>query len=380
LLDGPSAEQAESLDERAGHTTVPTVQGSTERLAAAREDSRRQVSPYSRWKRKLSFWPRKLVMLVELALYIAVGVILGQLLEVLGVVRYLAVLTWPITRLGALPRAAGPPLLMALQSGAVANSMLVASRDQGQLNNRHLYTAVLVVSCLSLFAHLPTFIVPIGMAFGPTATAALFGARFSAIFVEIIVVLAVSNWLIRRRGEKPLRADGAPRGREPASVTVRPARRRGQEQQGIWTQVFHRSRRTLKRLGIYVVPTFLVMASLERVGFFGWLTRQLPSVFAPSFLPAQAAAIIPAQALSLYNGAIAAASFVDSGTMTVRQAILVILVGSLLTAPIRTLKHALPTYVAVLGARPGMVMALSAQGLRIVFTALAIAGLAAIWR
>ena len=36
-------------------------------------------------------------------------------------------------------------------------------------------------------------------------------------------------------------------------------------------------------------------------------------------------------------------------------------------APIRTLRHALPTYLATLGARPGLVMAVSAQALRVCF-------------
>jgi hypothetical protein len=39
----------------------------------------------------------------------------------------------------------------------------------------------------------------------------------------------------------------------------------------------------------------------------------------------------------------------------------------MVTAPVRTLKHALPTYIAVLGPRPGAFMAVSAQVLRMMF-------------
>jgi len=109
------------------------------------------------------------------------------------------------------------------------------------------------------------------------------------------------------------------------------------------------------------------MAGLEYWGFFTWLMEAVPGLFKLSFLPPQSTVIIPAQAVSLYNGAIAAANFLDAGTLTARQAVLVILIGSMLTAPIRTLKHALPTYVAVLGPRPGLIMAVSAQVLRISF-------------
>ncbi|MCK4501711.1 MAG: nucleoside recognition protein, partial [Desulfuromonadales bacterium] len=89
---------------------------------------------------------------------------------------------------------------------------------------------------------------------------------------------------------------------------------------------------------------------------------------------------IPAQALSLYNGAIAAANFIDAGQISTHQAVIVILFGSMVTAPVRTLRHAMPTYVAILGARPGMVMAISTQIIRMFFLFLCTLGLMWLWR
>jgi len=83
--------------------------------------------------------------------------------------------------------------------------------------------------------------------------------------------------------------------------------------------------------------------------------------------------------VSLYNGAITAGSFVDSGGLNTHQAVVILLFGSLVTAPFRTLKHALPTYAAVLGMRPGTVMAVSAQLLRVLFLGAAVALLAWFW-
>ena len=163
----------------------------------ARQEKKR--SAYSRWKMRLPFWPRKAFLLAELAVYIVVGVFIGQALEVSGVMRAISFITWPVTALGKLPRVAGPPFLMAFQSGAVANSMLVSARDQGGLSARELYTSVFVVSCLSLFAHLPTFVIPIGLAFGGQATLALFGVRFAAIVLEILCILSVSRIISLRR-------------------------------------------------------------------------------------------------------------------------------------------------------------------------------------
>ncbi len=336
---------------------------------------RRQSSAYTSWKRSLPFWPRKGWLLGELTLFIAVGVVLAQVLEVAGVVKYLAVIAWPLVKLGKLEKEAAPAFLMAFQSGAVANSMLVSSRSDGSIDGRQLYTSVLVVSCLSLFAHLPTYVVPIGSVLGVQATVALFAVRFVAIFLEILVVLAVSRFVIlpslRHRAASASDASLAVTAEQLAAAQASriKAEARLERAGGFWPTVWKRSRRTLLRLVICLIPTYAILATLEYNGFFRWLTGAAPGLFKLSFLPAESAAIIPAQAMSLYNGAIVAASFLDSGEITVQQAVLTILVGSMVTAPVRTLKHALPTYLAVLGPRAGLIMAIGAQVLRMAFLA-----------
>jgi len=130
---------------------------------------------------------------------------------------------------------------------------------------------------------------------------------------------------------------------------------------------------------IYLIPTYVLMAVLEYSGAFKALAAAVPGLCSFSFLPVESAVIIPAQAMSLYNGAIAAANYVDTGVISSKQAVLVILIGSLVTAPIRTLKHAMPTYIAVLGPKAGMVMAISAQVLRSIFLIMSIIVMWMIW-
>ncbi len=307
-----------------------------------------------------------------MSLFITLGVFIGQILEVSGSMRFLSVLTLPLTALGKIRREAGPAFLMAFQSGAVANSMLVAQRDSGSLNNRELYTSIYVVSALSLFAHLPTFVVPIGVAFGWEATIALFSVRFSAIAIQVVVTLVLSRLFVER-----LFPSFATTLKLQAETEVRQPRQR---QGGFWTTVWKRSHKTLRRLLIYLIPTFICMATLEYLGIFKWLSTTMPSLFSFSFLPVESVAIIPAQALSLYNGAIAAANFIDAGQISVHQAVIIILFGSMVTAPVRTLRHALPTYIAILGARPGMFMAISAQVIRMSFLLLCTIALMYYWR
>ncbi len=323
-------------------------------------------SAYTRWKRKLPFWWRKLIIFLELALYIVIGVILGQMLEVAGVVKYIAIITKPFLFLGRLPSVAGPPFILSLQSGAVANSMLVSARDEGEMSNRQLYTSVLVVSCLSLFAHLPTYIIPLAIAFGSFSAWLFFSVRFGAILVEILVILLVSNLFIRRfTGDNTVDI--------PEAERLERKKKNKSDERNYFAKVWARSRRTIRRILLYTTPSFFGLGLLEYFGFFTWLNHTVPGLFNYSFLPPEATAIIPAQAINLYNGIITAGNFIDEGNISAVQAVIILLAGSIITSPLRTLKHALPTYIGILGPKPGLVLALSAQILRIIFVGSAIA-------
>lgn len=324
---------------------------------------------YRRWLMKQDLLIRKAAIFLELAFIIAIGVVLGQIIEVAGLSKYLSILALPILWLGRLPREAGAPLIIAFQSGAAANSMLAGSRNLGEFSNRQLYTSVLIVSCLSLFAHLPIYITPIFLAFGTEAAGWFFGVRFGAIAIEILVILLISTLIVRRfTGDNPYAPPPLPTTANTAAENGKSAHKHAEKKKGgFWRQVFSRSRRTLSRVLLFMLPAYLLMVGLEYYNAFKWLEINLPGLFSYSFLPPQAAGVITAQALNLYNGAILAGNYVDEGVITANQAVGILLFGSLLTAPIRTLKHALPTYIAVLGPGTGMLLAISAQILRILF-------------
>ena len=341
------------------------AQGETGNKIEQYRKSKKSNSLYSSWKRKLPFWIRKIIIFTELALYIIIGVILGQMLEVAGIVKYIAIITKPLLFLGGLPSVAGPPFILSLQSGAVANSMLVGARDEGEMSNRQLYTSVFVVSCLSLFAHLPTYIIPLGIAFGSYYAWIFFAVRFGAILVEILIILLISNLIFKRfTGDELLII--------PRSERLEKRKKKNSHETGYLPKVWARSRRTIRRILLYTTPSFFGLALLEYFGFFIWLKATIPGIFSYSFLPAEASAIIPAQAINLYNGIITAGNFLDEGKITAIQAIIILLAGSILTSPIRTLKHALPTYIGILGPKPGLIMAISAQFLRVIFIGSAI--------
>jgi cobalamin biosynthesis Co2+ chelatase CbiK len=331
-------------------------------------------SKYKHFKMALPFWPRKAFLMFDLAIMVILGIFIGQILEQLGVIKSLGFITYPVTRLGKLPPETSPAFLFALQSGAMANSMLAAGRDTGKLTKRETYTSVFVVSSMSLLVHLPTYVVPIGAALGWKATAILFGVRILAILVQLACILFVSRMLFHA---------GIGQARLEGNVTTERAKKQHSRRSAGGTfckRVWINSKKTIVRFALFLIPTFFVVALLEQSGFFIWFAHHAARLDIFGTMPSQSAIIIGAQALNLYNGAAVAGSLVQSEFITTKVAVLVLLIGSLLTAPIRTLKHSMGSYVAVLGPRPGMIMAVLTQATRSFFLLLFIILLTMVWK
>lgn len=322
---------------------------------------------YSEKKSPQGFWTRKTIQLIETLCAISIAVLLASALEVSGFVKFFSIFFWPLIRLGRLTSATAPAFFAALRKASIANGILVAARDTGRINNRQLYTSVLVSSSLSTLGHLPTYILAIGMVCGSQAMTVVTGVRLGAIFAQIIVVLILSAWIIAPAmgAENVLVPDTGD------DETDRTGKKSSQRTRQFLNQVWQRSIKTIKRIGLFFILTFTLVSLMEFCGVFDYLGNSLPWLFNPSFLPAQSSVIIPAQAAGIFSGTAAAAGFIQDGTLSAKQVLTILLAGSVVTAPVRTLKRILPTYIGMLGLRPGFVMAVSAQFIRMMFLAAA---------
>jgi hypothetical protein len=66
------------------------------------------------------------------------------------------------------------------------------------------------------------------------------------------------------------------------------------------------------------------------------------------------------------SGFAAAGALMDAGVITTQQTVLALLIGNIIAAPIRTLRHQVPWYVGVFSPRMGLELLLMGQGFRIV--------------
>ena len=132
-------------------------------------------------------------------------------------------------------------------------------------------------------------------------------------------------------------------------------------------------------MALYLTPAYFLVALAEFNGLFDQAFDYLTSKFDLSFLPAQASVILPAQFGSIHSALGMVRSFLEEGSLNPKQAVTILLVGTILTAPLRTIKRIMPTYVALLGPQGGLILGILAQVLRMGFLMVALIIMYFIW-
>lgn len=280
-------------------------------------------------------WP-----LAQLMGTIALGLVVGQVIEATGWTRGLAVLARPLFRFGRLGDRCGAAFTAAFASGVAANAMLQGFYAEGKISRTQLFLANFVNQLPAFFLHLPTTFFTV-MALTGRAGALYFALTLAAALGRTFLLLLYGRWrLPPELGAAPAAAAGAPRR---ADVS------------GIWGTLRDRLPAALTRIGVYVVPIYTAVFVLNRLGAFAllrdWMTRHIVT------------AVVPVESLSLVvlgftaeftSGFATAGALQDAGMLDVRQTVLALLAGNVLAFPLRALRHQLPHYMGIYAPRTGL--------------------------
>jgi hypothetical protein len=229
--------------------------------------------------------------------------------------------------------------------------MLAEGYDQGRLSRRELILANLFNSLPANFLHLPTtffiaFPLIKGAAFvylGLTVGAAVLRTLFVALLGRMLLPApqgTVADVDLPTAPEHPLRA--------------------------ALNNAVKRFKRRIRKIVKITVPIYIFFYALTEAGFFAAAERFMADhVSWLSWLTPQALSILTFQMAAEFTAGLAAAgSLMTSGAMEAREIVLVLLVGNVLSSPIRALRHQYPYYAGIF--RPVLAMQLIAysQGFR----------------
>jgi hypothetical protein len=148
----------------------------------------------------------------------------------------------------------------------------------------------------------------------------------------------------------------------------------------IFQEIWRKFRKRFSRVALYTLPIYFLIFLANDWGLFKWLREAAASHVALSFLPVEAASVVVfSVAAEFTSGMAAAGAFLQTGVLTVHQTVLALILGNIVSTPIRALRHQLPTHAGIFSPGLGTQLLLLSQGVRLLSLVL-VAVPYAMWR
>ncbi len=323
----------------------------------------------------IQLWDTLLWPLARMVLGLASGLLLANILETLHWTQALSRFCRPFARAAHMGQTASAAFALAFVTPAGANSLLSGDYQNGNMTLRELVLANLINSLPAYLLHTPTIFLltwpvlgwPAVVYVGLTLCAAVL--RTLGTFVAGRLLLPVPD----SDADCPSSARSAACAgeRRPDDMTVgndthNKKHGRGDSTTNPFVRAWKRFLRRLPKLVYFTVPVYLVMYGLQVWGAFAalehWLAAQTDWL---AFLKPQAVGIIALHMAAELGAALGAAgSVLATGGLEARDVVLALMVGNILSTPMRAIRHQLPAYAGFYAPRLGLVLVLANQGLR----------------
>jgi len=274
------------------------------------------------------FWP-----LIRLLFFISIGLFAANLIESLNWTKKVSALSRPLIRAGNLPDRVGTAFSMALFSGVAANTMLAESYNSGYLSKRELVLANLFNSLPTYFLHLPTVIV-ITVPLIKSAAFIYVGITFGAALLRTFTIVCVGRVLLKQPDI-------------PASVNI--ADISVDEKSKILSKTWKRFKRRMRKIIVFTIPIYVIIFILNRLDFFNYIENLMAGYlhYVPWLSPQALGIIALHLAAELTAGLAAAGALLQEGVLTHREIILALLIGNIISSPVRAIRHQFPYYAGI---------------------------------
>jgi len=297
-------------------------------------------------------WP-----LLRLLVFLAVGLLAALFIESLNWTSKLAVIARPLTRFGHLSPLTGASFSVCFFSGMAANTMLAEGYANRQLSRKELILATLFNSLPSNFLHLPTtFFIAAPIIKG--AAFIYIGLTVGAAILRTLFIALLARMLLPAGNGEMAAADLPPAPAHPFRAAL--------------GNTMKRFKRRIRKIVAYTAPIYILFYILTEAGFFTAAERFMGQHLAwLSWLTPQALSILTFQMAAEFTAGLAAAgSLLASGAMRMEEIVLVLLIGNILSSPIRAIRHQYPYYAGIFKPVLAAELILFSQGFRAVSIAL----------
>jgi hypothetical protein len=288
-------------------------------------------------------WP-----LTRLMFLIALGLVVGNIIEGLGWVTKIATLSRPLLSFGHLCDYSGAAFTTAFFSGVAANTMLVEYYRDKKISKKEMFLSNFVNGLPAFFLHIPTtFLIILPL----TGIAGI----LYIVLTFLATILRTFCYLLYGRFAM-----------DPARCTMAVPL----PEKKAWAQVWHGIKEKIPgrflKIALYVVPIYVVVFIINKLGFFLWLRQVTAGFVTTKLMPVEAVSVIIfSLAAEFTSGFAAAGALLQAGALTVKQTVLALLFGNIIAFPVRALRHQLPRYVGIFSPKLGTQLLLMSQGFRV---------------
>ncbi len=295
-------------------------------------------------------WPQIILPILRIAFFISLGLFVANFIESLKWTHRLAGLVRPLLRAGRLSTVTGASFSIAFISGVSSNTMLAEAYDKGQIGRIELYLANLFNSLPRYFLHLPTV-------FFLTAPMIKIGAFLYVALTLAAALLQTAFVIICGRFLLP-EGDGASYTALPgqAKVSLRDA----------FTKSFKRLTKRIGKLMLFMIPVYIIFFLFNRYGLFTLLEEYIAAkAWFLAWLNPQSLGIVVLHVTTEFSAGLAAASvLLAANTLSTKDVVLALLVGNILSTPIRAIRHQLPYYTGIYSPKLAMQLVVVSQIVR----------------
>jgi hypothetical protein len=287
-------------------------------------------------------WPQLVWPLIRITFFISIGLIIANCIESLNWTNRLAVLARPLIKMGRLSPITGASFSVAFFSGVSANSMLAEAYDAEKITQSELILANLFNSLPRFFLHLPTvFFLTVPLIKG--AAVIYVGLTFAAALIQTFFVVLSGRLIL-------------PISTEPISIKTRDKGKPSFKE--VTAKSLKRLKKRLLKLLKLMIPVYVLFFLLNWYGLFAKLEELIAAkVWFLNWLSPQSLGIVILHVTTEFSAGLAAASvLLAENSLSVREVVLALLVGNILAAPIRALRHQLPYYTGIYN--PGLALQL----------------------
>ncbi len=307
-------------------------------------------------------WQNLALPLLRILLYLSVGLMLANLIEAFNWSRHMARLAKPLVRFGRLGDVAGASFSLAFFSAQASNALLAEGVEQKRISRRELILSNLFNSSPTFLVHLPTLFSLAFSLLGATAFIYV-GLTFAAALLRSFTVVLFGRLCLPVPESDSAVNTPEDSDAQPHETSSTPARKSLSE---AFQLSLKRFKRRIRKLIIFTVPIYTALFVVQELGWFKiaelWMEEHLVWL---SFIRPEALGIVVLHMAAESGAAMTAAgALLHSDSLPTREIILALLVGNILSSPMRALRHQFPSYAGYFAPKLALELVLASQTLR----------------